>query len=309
AAIRDALNLDDAEGVDCLPNEEMFTELACMGYEKPTTKLTFYKAFFSSQWKFLIHTILQSMSAKRTSWNEFSSAMASAVVCLSTGNLATHSTKYISPALTQKVFANTKRVGKGCSGVETPLFEGMLVAREPEEQGDVEEQSNEEEQGNAHTTAEEPKTAVLEDTADNQPIPSPTPLTPPPQQPQDGRIIDRDEDAVKEVDEVREYTADTQVKGRQADIYNIDMDLAAKVLGMQEEESEVQEAVEVVTTAKLIIEVVATVSETVNAAAVIPSTVPETISAAAAVPTVIAPPVKVAAPVKAATRRKRGVVI
>nr|GEV31966.1 uncharacterized mitochondrial protein AtMg00810-like [Tanacetum cinerariifolium] len=58
AAIRDALHLDDAEGVDCLSNEEIFTELARMGYEKPTTKLTFYKAFFSSQWNFLIHTIL-----------------------------------------------------------------------------------------------------------------------------------------------------------------------------------------------------------------------------------------------------------
>nr|GEX69727.1 hypothetical protein [Tanacetum cinerariifolium] len=85
AAIRDALHLDEAEGVDCLPNEEIFTELARMGYEKPTTKLTFYKAFFLCQWKFLIHTILLSMSAKRTSWNEFSSAMASAVICLSTG--------------------------------------------------------------------------------------------------------------------------------------------------------------------------------------------------------------------------------
>nr|GFD24766.1 ribonuclease H-like domain-containing protein [Tanacetum cinerariifolium] len=75
---------DDAEGVDCFPNEEIFTGLARMGYENPSTKLTFYKAFFSSQWKFLIHTILQSLSAKRTSWNEFSSAMASAVICLST---------------------------------------------------------------------------------------------------------------------------------------------------------------------------------------------------------------------------------
>nr|GEY91089.1 hypothetical protein [Tanacetum cinerariifolium] len=80
----DALRLDDADGVDCLPNEEIFAELARMGYEKPSTKLTFYKAFFSSQWKFLIHTILQSMSAKRTSSNEFSLAMASAVICLST---------------------------------------------------------------------------------------------------------------------------------------------------------------------------------------------------------------------------------
>nr|GFC63386.1 hypothetical protein [Tanacetum cinerariifolium] len=38
------------------------------------------KAFFSSQWKFLIHTILQSLSAKRTSWIEFSTSMASAVI-------------------------------------------------------------------------------------------------------------------------------------------------------------------------------------------------------------------------------------
>nr|GFA68368.1 hypothetical protein [Tanacetum cinerariifolium] len=83
--IREILRLDDVEGVVCLPNEEIFAGLAQMGYEKPSTKLTFYKAFFSSQWKFLIHTILQSLSAKRTSWNEFSTAMASAVICLSKG--------------------------------------------------------------------------------------------------------------------------------------------------------------------------------------------------------------------------------
>nr|GEU37116.1 hypothetical protein [Tanacetum cinerariifolium] len=83
--VREALRLDDAKSIDCLPNEEIFTELSRMGYEKPSTKLTFYKAFFSQQWKFLIHTILQCISAKRTSWNEFSSSMASAVICLSTG--------------------------------------------------------------------------------------------------------------------------------------------------------------------------------------------------------------------------------
>nr|GEZ04295.1 retrotransposon protein, putative, unclassified [Tanacetum cinerariifolium] len=105
ATIGDALRLDDAEGINFLPNEEIFTMLARMGYEKPSTKLTFYKAFFSSQWKFLIHTILQCMSAKRTSWNKFSSSMALAVICLSTG----------------------------CSGVETPLFEGMRVAWQVDE--------------------------------------------------------------------------------------------------------------------------------------------------------------------------------
>nr|GFA00946.1 hypothetical protein [Tanacetum cinerariifolium] len=82
AAIRDVLRLDDAAGVDCLPNEEIFAKLARMGYEKPSIKLTFYKAFFSSQWK----------------------------------------------------------EGKGFSWVEMPLFEGMLVVEEPEEQGDAEEQ-------------------------------------------------------------------------------------------------------------------------------------------------------------------------
>nr|GEX10946.1 zinc knuckle CX2CX4HX4C [Tanacetum cinerariifolium] len=85
ALIRDALRLDDAEYIEYLPNEEIFPELARMGFEKPSTKLTFYKAFFSSKWKFLIHTILQCISAKRTSWNEFSSSMASAIICLSSG--------------------------------------------------------------------------------------------------------------------------------------------------------------------------------------------------------------------------------
>nr|GFB68282.1 hypothetical protein [Tanacetum cinerariifolium] len=47
STIRNALCLDDAEGVECLPNEEIFAELARMGYEKPSTKLTFYKEFFS----------------------------------------------------------------------------------------------------------------------------------------------------------------------------------------------------------------------------------------------------------------------
>ncbi|GKF20304.1 hypothetical protein Tco_0068942, partial [Tanacetum coccineum] len=53
------------------------TKLKRMGYENLTQKPTFYKAFFSPQWKVLIHTILQCLSAKTTTWNEFSSTMAS----------------------------------------------------------------------------------------------------------------------------------------------------------------------------------------------------------------------------------------
>ncbi|GKB77523.1 hypothetical protein Tco_0944418 [Tanacetum coccineum] len=65
--IRRDLHLDDAARVKCLPNEEIFEHLARIGYTKPPPKLTFYKEFFSSQWKFLIHTILQCLSAKKTS--------------------------------------------------------------------------------------------------------------------------------------------------------------------------------------------------------------------------------------------------
>nr|GEX39809.1 hypothetical protein [Tanacetum cinerariifolium] len=46
------------------------------------------------------------------------------------GDLSSHTIKYSSLALTQKVFANMRRVGKGFYGVETPLFEGMIVAQQ-----------------------------------------------------------------------------------------------------------------------------------------------------------------------------------
>nr|GEV72788.1 hypothetical protein [Tanacetum cinerariifolium] len=55
------------------------------------------------------------------------------------GDLSTHSTKYTSPALTQKVFANMRRVGKGFSRVKTPLFEGMLVEQQVVKEGDADE--------------------------------------------------------------------------------------------------------------------------------------------------------------------------
>nr|GEZ87889.1 retrotransposon protein, putative, Ty3-gypsy subclass [Tanacetum cinerariifolium] len=57
-SIRCTLKLDDAEGTSCLANAKIFDCLTKMGYEKLSEKLTFYKAFFSPQWKFLIHTIL-----------------------------------------------------------------------------------------------------------------------------------------------------------------------------------------------------------------------------------------------------------
>nr|GEZ48409.1 xylulose kinase-1 [Tanacetum cinerariifolium] len=281
ATIKDALHLDDAEGVDCLPNEEIFTTLARMGYEKPSTKLTFYKAFFSS-------------------------------------DLSTHSTKYISPALTQKVFANIRRVGKGCLGVKTPLFEGMLVAREPENQGDAEEQGDAEGQGNDDNAAEEPVTTV--DDVEDQTIQSPNPLTSPPQKPQNipstsqvkspppqkqspppaqpqgtyfpmsllqealdacaalaRRVEHLEHDNVAQDLEIiklksRVKKLERANKGRMID--ESDKEEGAELMNEKEEKETEEEAVEVVTTAKLITEVIATVSETVSAAAVVTTTAP-----------------------------------
>nr|GFB27125.1 hypothetical protein [Tanacetum cinerariifolium] len=227
-AIREILRLDDAEGVVCLPNKEIFAGLAQMGYEKLSTKLIFYKAFFSSQWKFLIHTILQSLSAKRTSWNEFSTAMASAV------------------------FANMRRVRKGCSGVETSLFENMLHVREVDAEEEV--------QVPAHDDVDQEN--VTEEIDDD--VAQPTLLLPPSPQVLDkcSALVLRVEGLesantaqqleilklkakVKKLERLNKgrisvdidegiELVDDQVKGRQADtqakIYNIDLDHTSKVV-------------------------------------------------------------------------------
>ncbi|GJU54205.1 hypothetical protein Tco_1227919 [Tanacetum coccineum] len=117
SSIRSDLHLADAGGIDCLPTATIFEELARMGYEKPSQRLTFYKAFFSPQWKFLIHTITQCLSAKSTAWNEFSSTMASAIICLAT-NQKFNFSKYIFDAM---------REGKDFSRRVTPLFATMMV--------------------------------------------------------------------------------------------------------------------------------------------------------------------------------------
>ncbi|GJX81323.1 hypothetical protein Tco_0330804 [Tanacetum coccineum] len=127
----------------------------------------FFKPFFSLQWKILIHTILQCLSPKTIAWNEFSSTMASDIICLATNQkfnflkfifegmirnldnvsgkflmyprfvqvflnqqldgLPTHKRIYNAPSHTKKIFGNIRRVGKGFSGRVTPLFLTMVV--------------------------------------------------------------------------------------------------------------------------------------------------------------------------------------
>ncbi|GJU73616.1 putative ribonuclease H-like domain-containing protein [Tanacetum coccineum] len=165
-SMRRALQLKDVEGTECLLNATIFKQLTLMRYENLTQKLTFYKAFFSPLWKILIHTILKCISAKITAWNEFSSTMASAVICLATNQkfkfskyifdnmvknlevgvkflmylrfvqvfldkqvegMTKHKEIYVTPSHTKKVFANMKRGEKCFSGRVTPLFQTMMV--------------------------------------------------------------------------------------------------------------------------------------------------------------------------------------
>ncbi|GKA08983.1 putative ribonuclease H-like domain-containing protein [Tanacetum coccineum] len=136
ASVRRDLQLADEEGIDCLPNSTIFEQLTLMG-------------------------------PKITAWNEFSSTITSAIICLATNQkfnfskfifdsmirnldnlfgkflmyprfvqvfldqqldgLPTHKRIYIAPSHTKKIFGNMRRVGKGFSGRVTPLFQTMVV--------------------------------------------------------------------------------------------------------------------------------------------------------------------------------------
>nr|GEZ73101.1 hypothetical protein [Tanacetum cinerariifolium] len=80
SSIRRNLKLNDKEGISSLPGAELFKNLAQMGYNiLPNQKFTFQKGQFSHQWKYLIHTSMQCLSPKSTSFNEFRSNIATAV--------------------------------------------------------------------------------------------------------------------------------------------------------------------------------------------------------------------------------------
>ncbi|GJY90477.1 hypothetical protein Tco_0505673 [Tanacetum coccineum] len=81
-SLRRHLKLDDQDGITSLPTTEIFAQLALMGYTTDSDKLTFQKGAFSPQWRFLIHNILHCLSPKKTAWEQFSSNIAAAVICL-----------------------------------------------------------------------------------------------------------------------------------------------------------------------------------------------------------------------------------
>nr|GEZ38187.1 hypothetical protein [Tanacetum cinerariifolium] len=314
------------------------------------------------------------------------------------GDLSTHTICFISPALTQKVFANMRMVGKGFSGVETPLFKSMIDDRQPTE----EELGAEQVQVDAEVDATVVEDVIEDVTEDVSHVATPSPpphgIPSPPQEPfsppqqphvtppaptqseafpvtfqqvldtcsalllrvdhlehdnvaqrleivklkarvkklektdkikssklrrlrkvgasrkvessddmedvfNQGRMINEDE-GIELVKDAEIAESEGRQADKQAEIYNIDLDHSLKVLIMQEDDSEVQEVVEVVTTAKLITEVVTAAASQVSAAST-------TIPAASATFPAANPTIYAAAPtvVAAYTRRRKGVII
>nr|GEX90161.1 hypothetical protein [Tanacetum cinerariifolium] len=88
SSIRRNIKLNDEEGISSFPDAELFENLQLTGYNiLPNQKFTFQKGQFSHQWKYLIHTIMQCLSPMSTGFNEFSSNIATALVCLATNRV------------------------------------------------------------------------------------------------------------------------------------------------------------------------------------------------------------------------------
>ncbi|GJU00778.1 putative ribonuclease H-like domain-containing protein [Tanacetum coccineum] len=83
--IRTQLQFDDANGIFDMPNNDILEGMRVIGYPTDGT-LTFLKNHLSPQWRFLVHTLMHCLSPKSGSWNQFPSSIATALICLSTGN-------------------------------------------------------------------------------------------------------------------------------------------------------------------------------------------------------------------------------
>nr|GEX03880.1 hypothetical protein [Tanacetum cinerariifolium] len=288
--VRQAFHLDDAESIDCFPNEEIFAELARMGYEKYSTKLTLYKTFFQLKWKFLIHIILQRMSAKITARNEFSSSMASAIICLATsgkfnfskyifdslvrnvdssskfymylrflqlmisaqvGDLSSHTTKYTSFALTKK---------QAVDDVNDVVADDVIV----DDIADVVAHAAAEPTSPSPTPTTTPlPSQELLSTSQTTHTPPPSPVAQPSSPPQQQQPSQPTTISMDLLNTLLETCTTLTRKGRleesQAQVYHIDPEHADKVLSMKDDEPkpfELKEVIEVVITAKLMTKVV-----------------------------------------------------
>ncbi|GKE52528.1 hypothetical protein Tco_1487684, partial [Tanacetum coccineum] len=170
ASLRRHLKLDDHDGITSIPNSEIFEQLV-LNISSPH-KFLMYPMFIQicldMQRKQL--QLLHCLSPKKAAWEQFSSNIATDVICLATNRrynfsrlifehmvsnvssphkffmyprfiqicldmqrnqLQQHTRTYPIPYFSMKVFNNMKRHTKGYSGQEVALFPTMLNISEP----------------------------------------------------------------------------------------------------------------------------------------------------------------------------------
>nr|GEY07459.1 hypothetical protein [Tanacetum cinerariifolium] len=168
SSFRRNLKLRDEEGISSLPDTMLFENLTLMGCNIfANQKFTFQKGQFYHQWKYLIHTIMQCLSPKSIGFNEFSSNIATALVCFATNRTynfskmifdglvkninnkvskflmyprfltmclrmsqfgqITHTHTYVVPFHTRNFFTTLRVNSPSFSGRIVPLFDTMLV--------------------------------------------------------------------------------------------------------------------------------------------------------------------------------------
>nr|GEZ98955.1 polyprotein [Tanacetum cinerariifolium] len=323
AVIREILQLNDAEGVVCLPNEEIFTGLAQMGYEKPVGK------GFSGVETPLFEGMLavgqpteEGLVVEQVQVDDVAAAVVEKNVAEDVSHAAIpspppHDISSLSqkpsspphqqqsspqappqdtefPTQLQQVLNVCSALSKRVENLETDNAAQKLVIVKLKARVKKLEKANKSKSSKLRRLRKDGASRRVESSNDMEDVFN------------QGRMI-----ADMDMDEGIELVKDAEViesEGRhaekQAEIYNLDLDHSSKVLSMQEDDSEVQEVVEVVTTGKLITEVVTAAASQVSAASTTIPAASATIPAAKPTISAAAPPV-----VAAYTRRRKGVII
>nr|GFA19003.1 hypothetical protein [Tanacetum cinerariifolium] len=278
SSIRRIQRLDDAEGTSCLTNTMIFKGLARMRY----ILLSLIKNIEAGVPFFMFSRFVQ------------------LIINHQLGDMTLHKDIFDTSSLTKKIFANMKRVGTGFFREVTLLFDNMLV-QALEEVG------------------------ILQADAQPIPIPTePSPSKPQkkhkpkrkhtkePEELMDlrtnlsNKVLDLESEVIDIKSTFKAKIEKLESKGRkisdinanveinlkkvQAEAYNLDLDHQEKVLSMldvnEEEPADVEEVLEVVTTAKLITKVATTDGVDVNNASVqvVPFTIAEATKVTVEVP-------------------------
>nr|GEZ21097.1 hypothetical protein [Tanacetum cinerariifolium] len=270
--IRKILQLDDDEGMVCLPNEEILAGLAQMGYEKPSTKLTFLR-------------LSSPVNAKQSSPPQ--QPQSSPQAPPQGAEFPTHLFQQVldtCSALTRRI-ENLKH-DKAAQKLEIIKLKARVKRLE---------KANKVKSSKLRRLKKVGTYKRIESSDNMEDVFN-----------QERMIDDLDKDEGIELVVKQVKDADTaktegghaaeQAK-KQAEIYHLDVDHPSKVFSMQEDDSKVQEVVEVVANTKLITEVVTAATSQVSAASITISAAKPSIPAAAL--TVVA----------AYTRRRKGVII